>query len=259
MIGNNGRGLVLQERDRHLMRELSVMRVIDREQVQVVAGFHSVRRANDRLLALTRAGTLRRFFLGTTGSGKKAVYGLSKKGAESVDVPNRGPRRKRDETLASDAFVQHQLAVNQAYCWLKYRHIPIDGTRFIRWLPFFAPPATGIALIPDGYFEIATNSDVMSSFLEVDLGNEGLNIWKAKVQAYLQIAMSGEFERRFHQPRFRVLVLTNSERRLQSIRKFVATITERLFWFATFESVHVSGLWSPVWFRPKGDTRYSLL
>jgi len=155
MIGNKHRGLVLQDRDRHLMRELSVMRVIDREQAQVVAGFRSIRRTNSRLLALTRAGVLRRFFLATTGGGKKALYALSERGAELVDVPNRGPRRKAGETLVIDAFVQHQLVINQFYCWLKYRHIPISGTRFIRWLPFFAPLAPGMALIPDGYFEIA--------------------------------------------------------------------------------------------------------
>ena len=37
--------------------ELAVMRVIDREQAKVVAGFGSTTRANARLLKLTRAGT----------------------------------------------------------------------------------------------------------------------------------------------------------------------------------------------------------
>ena len=57
MTGNNGKGIVLQERDRHLLKELAVMRVIDREQAKCVAGFGSTTRANNRLLALTRPGS----------------------------------------------------------------------------------------------------------------------------------------------------------------------------------------------------------
>ena len=92
MNGNNV-GIILQDRDRHLLRELAVMRVVDREQAKCVAGFGSTTRANTRLLALTRAGLLRRFFLGTTASGRKALYSLAKRGAELVQVPHRGLRR----------------------------------------------------------------------------------------------------------------------------------------------------------------------
>src|SRR5260370_23416240 len=99
MTGNNRHGLVLQERDRHLLRELSIMRVIDREQVKCVAGFGSTTQVNGRLLRLTRAGLLRRFFLGTRAGGQKALYTLSTSGAKLVHVPFRGLRRTRDEPL----------------------------------------------------------------------------------------------------------------------------------------------------------------
>ena len=74
MNGNKHHGMVIQDRDRHFLRELAVMRVIDREQAKVVAGFGSTTRANARLLALTRAGLLRRFFQGTVAGGAKALY-----------------------------------------------------------------------------------------------------------------------------------------------------------------------------------------
>ena len=115
MTGNNGRGIVLQARDRQLLQELAVMRVVDREQAKIVAGFGSTTRANVRLLALTRAGLLRRFFLGA-GAGRKALYAMSAKGAQLVGVPMRGPRRQSDEVLVADFFVQHQLTVNEIYC-----------------------------------------------------------------------------------------------------------------------------------------------
>src|SRR5713101_7179496 len=80
--GNKPRGVVVQARDRRLLEELAVMRITDREQAKIVAGFGSTTRVNARLLALTRAGLLQRFFLGTNFAGRKAIYSLSRKGAK---------------------------------------------------------------------------------------------------------------------------------------------------------------------------------
>jgi hypothetical protein len=259
MTGNEHHGMVIQERDRHLLRELAVLRVIDREQAKIVAGFGSTTRANVRLLSLTRAGLLRRFFLGTSGGGKKALYALSAKGAHLVDVPERGPRRRKDESLATDFFVQHQLIVNQIYCALKYRAIPVAGVIFRRWIAFHQPLTAGLHLIPDGYVELATPAGIVPMFIEVDLGNESLTVWKEKVRNYLQFALSGESERRFGQARFRVLVLTNSERRLLSIRKVISESTDKIFWSANLDSVNRDGLFAPVWLRPKGGKRLPLI
>src|ERR1700682_1681030 len=97
MRGNNGEGFVPQDRDRRLLREIAIMRVVDREQAKCVAGFGSTPRVNSRLLGLKRAGILRRFSLGTKGPGQKALYALSEAGAKLVHVPFRGPRRAHDE------------------------------------------------------------------------------------------------------------------------------------------------------------------
>jgi len=259
MAGNNSRGLVLQERDRQLLRELAVMRVIDREQAKTVAGFCSTTRANARLLALTRAGMLRRFFLATKGAGQKGLYSLSQKAAVLFDVPYRGLRRREDETLVADVFVTHQLAINDIYCQLKYQPIPIPKIMFKRWLAFYETLTANHRLIPDGYFELMDPSGVTPVFLEVDLGNESLRVWKEKVRAYLQFALSGDFQRRFGQSRFRVLVVANTERRLESIRGPVRAATEKVFWFTTLEAINRDGLWSPIWLRPVGDEQLPLL
>jgi Replication-relaxation len=240
--------MIVQPRDLHLLRELSLMRVVEREQAKIVGGFGSTTRANTRLLALTRAGLLRRFFLGS-GGGRKALYALSPKGALVADVPVRGPRRPQDALLVADYFVSHRLAVNEIYCTLKYRTIPVPGVAFRRWLGFHQPVVPEVSLIPDGYVELTTSAGNIPCFLEVDLGHESLAMWKGKAQHYLQLALSGKFQQRFEQERFRVLVVVNSERRLHSIRKAVAAITQKLFWFATLETAR-DGFFAPVWFRP---------
>src|ERR1039458_5972221 len=99
-MNGNRHSMIVQPRDLQLLRELSVMRVLDREQAKIVAGFQSTTRANTRLLALTRAGLLRRFFLGS-GGGRKALYALSPKGAQLVGVPYRGLDRKSTRLNAS--------------------------------------------------------------------------------------------------------------------------------------------------------------
>jgi Replication-relaxation len=260
MRGNEHRGMVVQERERHAIRELNeVMRVIDRELFKIVAGFTSTTRANARLLALTRAGLLLRFFLGTTGAGQKALYASSLKGAQFVGVPLRAPRRRKDEMLVADFVVQHQLTVNEIYCAVKYRPMNLSGCSFRRWVAFHEPLFPGLRLIPDGYAEWQTPSGVIGAFLEIDLGHEGLAVWKEKVKNYLELVPSGEFERRFSANRFRVLVIAPSDRRLRSIRKTIAAATPKFFWFASLEAIRAEGFFAPVWLRPTGEERKPLL
>lgn len=95
-------------------------------------------------------------------------------------------------------------------------------------------------------------------FLEVDLGTEGLPVWKKKVSEYLRLAASGEFERLFSFPRFAVLVVTASEWRMQSLRKETAKITSKLFYFSTLHRIEQQGFWSKVWLRPEGEEPQSL-
>jgi len=156
--------------------------------------------------------------------------------------------------LVADYFVQHQLTINAAYCGLKFGTIPVQGVQFLNWIAFHEPLVPGLSLIPDGYVEFATPSGIDAAFIEVDLGHEGLSVWKEKTQHYLRLALSGEYERQFRKTRFRVLVLVNSERRLQSIKATVAEITQKIFWFAPLGSVEGEKFFGPVWLRPAGES-----
>ncbi len=249
---------MIQKRDRQLFGELAVMRVADREQIKTVAGFGSVTRVNTRLLALTRAGLLRRFFLGTTAGGAKALYALSAKGAESMGLPLRGPRRRQDEAFVANFFVSHQLAVNDIYCALRYRPVPMAGVRFRRWHCFHEPVSPRISLIPDGYVELETPSGIVASFLEIDLGNESLPVWTEKVKKYLEFALTENSSIQIARP-FRVMVIAHSERRMRSIRETVAALTNKLFWFASHETIHRDGLFASLWLRPTGEERLPLV
>jgi len=259
MTGNNPKGIVAQARDMHLFEVLAILGVIDREQAKQIAPFGSTTRANARLLSLTRAGLLRRFHLGTERGGKKALYALSVRGAALVGVSIHGPRRRQDQVLVADFFVQHQLAINNLYCAVRCQPIPNPDAQVIRWLAFHQSLDAGSSLIPDGYFEISSPQGIVASFLEVDMGHEGLKVWKAKIEKYVRYALSGHFTERFGQSRFRVLVVASSERRMHAIRKVAAAATDKLFWFTTVDSISRDGCWSSIWLRPKEDEQHSLL
>jgi hypothetical protein len=259
MAGNKPPGMVLQARDKRLLKTLDTLRVIDREQAKLVAGFNSTTRANTRLLKLKQAGFLRRFFIGTSEGGVKAIYALSPRGAILVGVPHRAWQQKQDETLVMDLFAEHQLLVNSVFVIVNCQPIPIGDLKVIRWLAFREPLSKASPIIPDGYFEVESAQGVHPMFLEVDLGTESLNTWKKKIEGYLRLALSGDFSSLFRQARFRVLVIASSERRLGFVRKTVAKLTDKIFWFTTFELINRDGFWSAVWLRPKGDQRQSLL
>ena len=258
MPGNNGETIVIQDRDRHLLEELATMRVVDREQAKIVCGFGSTTRVNTRLLALTRAGLLRRFFLGTTAGGTKGLYALSAKGAKLVGVPLRGPQRPKDEPRAVDFFVTHQLTVNDVYCALKYGKLP-GQVSFREWRPFFGPIVPEIRLIPDGYVELATPAGILPAFIEIDRGGERGPVWGKKIAHYLQFAVRSIPKGDGFKRPFRVLVIASTERRAISIRTTAARVTDKIFWFAGLDAIRQDGLFAPIWLRPTGDTRLPLI
>lgn len=258
MTGNRHRGMLIQERDRHLLRELALMRVADREQAGTAGGFGSTTRVNARLLALVRAGLLRRFFLGTNAGGTKALYALSAKGAELVGVPRRGPQRRNDETLVADFFIQHQLTINELYCRVKYGILPA-GISFEKYQSFSSPIVAGLRLIPDGYLQLRTPTGILAAFLEVDLGHERGPVWRQKVENYLAFAISEAPEgKQFHRP-FRVLVIAPTRRRVLSIRTIVAQKTAKIFWLTSLEAIRGADFFAPIWFRPKGNSQEPLI
>jgi len=225
------------------------MRVIDREQAKVVAGFHSTTRANVRLLALTRAGLLRRASIGC----RQAVYWLANAQLQK--------ERKKGELPQEPAalFLRHCLEINRLQLLVQYLSIPIPGWWFGRWQSFQKPLSDTLPLIPDGYFELASAQGVRAAFVEIDLGTEAVPVFTQKASLYIQLAASGEFQQLFSRSQFRVLVVTTSERRRENLRETVAKLTDKIFWFATLDVISPERFWAACWLRPTGNQLQSLL
>jgi protein involved in plasmid replication-relaxation len=252
---NGNRSVLITDRDRHLLRELATAKILDREMIQAVCGFPSVNRANDRLLRLHGAGLLRRHSLGTEAGGRKALYSLSAKGAECIGQALIWKlQRPENSLLIGDYFSAHQSAINWVWIAAKFRSYP--SVTFLRWLSFPSPISDAIPLSPDGYFELRVAQAVHSVFVEVDLGTETARVWEKKIALYLRLATSGDFAKVFQQPRFKVAVVTSSERRQQNLRRIAAKQTTRIFFFNLLESIKRDGLLTSSWLRPTEDAQH---
>lgn len=259
MSGNSPGKIVLQDRDRMLLAALSVLRVVDREQAQRIGPFGSIRRANTRLLQLTQAGLLRRCFFGTEAGGRRALYMLSARGASVIpSSPFPILQRRTDELLVADGFIQHQLLVNSVWIAVHRPVVNAQAMQVYRWKAFTNALSPAVPLIPDGYFEVQSN-DADGFFVELDRGTEPQKTWQKKTELYLKLALSGAFKELFKQSRFRVLVVTTSARRADSIRRTVLKQTAKIFRFATIQDINSEGLWAPIWTMPDGTPRTSLL
>jgi hypothetical protein len=249
MAGNKNTTVVMQGRDLRLFEALETMRVIDREQAKVVCRFKSTRRANARLLSLTRAGFLKRASIGSN----QAVYWLANRELQKA--------RKRGDSAAEPAslFLRHRLEINRVQLLVQYTGIPVPGWWFGIWRSFQQPVDATVPLIPDGYFEIASAQGVRPTFVEIDLGTEAIPILVRKARLYLQLATSGEFSKIFGRSQFRVVMVTTSDRRLDGMRAAVAQLTDKIFWFGTLDMLTTERFWSATWLRPTVDQPQSFL
>jgi hypothetical protein len=256
MSGNSLKRILLTDRDRQLLAHLTEAKLLDREHIQRLLHFGSITRANDRLSRLHAAGLLHRYFLGTVAGGRKAIYAVSTRGAAAIGQEKIWKlQRGEDELLVGEAFVEHQLAAN--WCWISMKCGP--EFNLIRFVRFNEPVSKSLPLAPDGYAELNVSGVVQPVFLEVDLGTETSKVWGRKVDLYLQLAASGEFERKFRQPRFKVAVVCTSERRMQSLRRAIRKHTTKLFYLSLLQIIKRDGLIASHWLRPNGDATQPLV
>lgn len=237
------RRLILQPRDRLLLEKLGILRLLDRKQIEQLAGFHSAVRANVRLLRLRKAGLIVRYCAATSTGSRRSVFALSKQGAAEVHIAYAGIRWPPDTVLLGNSFAAHQLALNDIY-------IAALNSPGARWFTFAAAPFPAVPIIPDAAI-ITPNQTFL---VEMDMGTEPLSVWSRKAALYMKLALSGGFRDIFPHPQFAVLVVTDSEPRLQSLRRHIAKQTQKLFWFATLSAIKEQGFWSVSWLRPHGDT-----
>lgn len=236
----------LTERDRRLVSLIGEREALTRSQIGKAIGFGSISRTNAVLLRLARHEYLARRTQATLYGTKRAVYVLGANGLELLEGPRQRRLRYKD---SSDLFLEHRLAVNDV--WLAFKVSSRPTLDLTQWLSDVALSKLGLGLIPDAYLEYRMDGHSFAAFLEADLGSETIRRFDGKVRAYQQLAFGGGYARAFGRRYFRVLVVTDSDRRLANLRRCIEARTDKIFWLTTRAAIEQASVLAAIWSRPK--------
>ncbi len=248
-----GRGMVLTDRDRAIVRDVAEFQILSRTHLQTLGHFQSKTRANAVLLRLVEHQYLNRRYLPAVAGTMRALYvpGLA---AEAVvgDSTAGGEVRRRLATL-SNLFVAHQLEVTEVRLMFRPPACHVD-----RWLSERDLRDCQLGIVPDGHVEYSLATGQFGAFLELDRGTETLDRWRRKVAAYTKLADSPRYRQLFNRTYFRVLAIAPSSMRLDHLCRVTAQVTDKVFWFTTLRSLREHGPFGRIWRRPRGADFHAL-
>jgi hypothetical protein len=237
--------LGLTERDRALLSEVTRFGVMSREQLVRLKFFRSKTRANERLRRLVKHDYLTTRHQALTRGGPRLIYLPGRALSDTQEA-----RRRFSE--ASDVFLLHQLGLIDI-------RLAFEGhTTVTRWLSDKELAAAALGVIPDAFLEFLVGPSTFCAFVEYDRGTETLGRFQRKVRAYLDAAYSGAFERMFHRKYFRLLVVTDTDRRLSTLSADTARLTDKIVRLTTLTELTASGPLASIWRRPGASTSQSL-
>ena len=123
---------------------------------------------------------------------------------------------------------------------------------------------TKLAVIPDGYFQLATDSTPLGFAVELDRGTVEEKPFKAKIRALGEWKVKGAYQRRFGTDSLRVLFVVaptdRDRKRLERIKAWTETEGgQSLFWFASLSDLWPDTIFDkPVWRVAGRDGRFAL-
>lgn len=274
----------LTARDEQILHEVAQLRFATQEQIQQLLFTPSTASSSKRRLTLLyHNGYLDRRLLPLRSrfGANRAVYCLDKRGAKLLAFHDKATAEglvwRQVDNDRELYFLEHTLASNQVricatlaarqrdfdLVWTDERALRSRAMRdFVK-----DPKHEGkrLAVIPDGYFQLATEESPLGFALELDRGTVEEKPFKTKVRALGEWKVTGAYKRRFGTDSLRVLFVvtptSRDPRRLERIK--IWTEAERgqsLFWFASLDDLQPGTIFDePVWRVAGREGKYALL
>lgn len=250
---------VLQARDRQLLADLFLHRVMSRDQILDLGYFHTVPRCNNRLRKLLVAGLVRRRTSVARGSASQALYQVGKAAVPhiclSLDLGADEVTRIVVQGTANLAL-EHTLGLVDLRIVLG-RVAHDEGLQDYKWVPEAlcrheysvrnAGTWTQHILKPDALVHWRTHVRQKFNFVELDLGHVSQGAFRRKIESYRRYLCFGVFSETYGEDLFDVLIITTGHRRLENLRSLVGKSSSPRFRFATWTDVTKPGTGSPVW------------
>ena len=232
-------------------------------------------KAYERLRDLWLWGYLERVELPVArvlGGRRPFLYSLGQQGVALVETRMGTatlPVQPRRLDRLDHVFVDHDL--NAAALWwnVKVQLIRRGGCRWLwigerelraKRMRVRAPQADyWLPFLPDAYFEVIyPNGDVQCVLVEIDMGTLTLRRFARKMQAFETALEDEVFRRHFKQDDFKVLVVSQSRRRIEALRRVAgrAFPNERHgdYYFSTFgDALTPSAFATATWWDLDGE------
>ncbi|MDO8663435.1 MAG: replication-relaxation family protein [Candidatus Wildermuthbacteria bacterium] len=269
--------LQLQPRDIELLHNVAEFRFLNTPQI---LAFHKggERNLHRRLISLFQHGYLDRPKSQTSAklSSAHMVYTLGRKGAEllSKDAKEReGIYRRLRENERTLPLIAHSLMISQFRICLTLA-AEKSGVKILRWLQgqdlkelLRTVHGDHPSVVHDAFFTILHDGQEINLFLEADRGNMQTGIFVKKLKWYWSWRSDNRLKEKLRLSRFRVLTITPSERRSDSLRNAGKSGDEAgtgsLMFLFTPETEYslatAKKILEPVWKSPKDETPHSIL
>jgi hypothetical protein len=267
----------LTDRDCRIVKAVNDCVVLRTDQVQTLE-FNSASPTYERLEKLFHYEYLNRHFITQVASApasSKLVYSITPLSAtllanvygySDTDINYPGRAVSNWQTL------QPILAVNDFRVHLMRASREHEGFELVRWIPekeFRAHPdfvyvkasqekTKKKPVYPDGYAVLNTPLGEARFFVEIDSGTEGLEQFRSQIEIYQAYMLSGQYEERFESKALRIVIVTNSEKRLQNLRRVISKVgTKNPYWLttasvATWQTI----LRDKIWYKVTDDEKH---
>lgn len=269
------RPMRLTDRDKAIIHAVYQYRVLQQNQIEQL--FFRWKSAAQRVLfRLYQHGFLDRRFLPTLYGSSPTMYVLDKRGVELLRTEfgyENFVWYPSNKDLKTE-FLAHTTAIN-TFRIAATLAAQVHGYELVKWMgesdlkanydrvPIRTPygKMQSISLIPDSYFLLKTPNGYAHFFLELDRGTMTSKRFKTKVLAYLAYAHTGLAEKRYGTNRFRVLTVTESQRRNDNLKGVTEGIEgKNRFWFGVLSDLTPECvLTAPMWSVAGRDDRMALI
>lgn len=244
--------MALTARDIEILKLVNDCRLLRGEQIEALF-FPSRSTAQYRLARLFHHEYLDRHFLSVVSGGpasSPALYSIGKRGAQLL-VEQLGYERRELRRIKGGEvgwhLLEHVLAINSVRMALLLA-CRQEGIEVLEWrdeLAFRAEPdyvelrdkrgrSQRKPVFPDAYFCLGTPRGKARFFLELDRGTEALAKIAPQFAVYEAYTASGQYQARFQARSLRILVVTTTAKRLESLQAVARTVGgDRKYWFTT--------------------------
>ncbi len=258
--------MVLQERDKNIVVLCHDYHFLTREQIRLLSGFACRNRLSTRLRKLYDNAFLARRFLPVFRGGGEVIYFIGPRGIEVISekygIDAMITKQKRKQLLKiRNVFLPHYLAINEFRLALSLASRSNPGISLKSWKTQKEIPLCleERKFYPDAYFVYGFRGKLYGIFLEIDRSTESNKRFAEKVDNYLKYGFDGHYQKQFGFQFFRVLVVCQSEARLENLKRLIEQKTDKMFWLAVQGDISPEKILTKIWQRPAKDSVFSLL